>query len=139
MGTYNTKQRQLILDNMRRSGDSARTIEEIRRDLKAEGCSVGEATVYRALTLLVGDGVVEKLSYSGRESAAYRYISDSSELDDSLILKCVTCGVVARTRCDFAGRLSEHLQTDHGFKLDRSRTIVYGVCENCGARGDNKL
>lgn len=137
MGTYNTKQRKLILENMRSSADKARTIGEIRRDLMAGGCSVGEATIYRALALLVDEGLVEKLSYSGRESAAYRYINDVSELNDTLILKCLSCGGVTRTRCDFAGMLSEHLCEDHCFMLDKTRTIVYGICGACSARKEN--
>lgn len=137
MATYNTKQRKLILENMRRSADEARTIGEIRSDLSAEGYSVGDATIYRALALLVEEGVVEKLSYSGRESAAYRYINDASELDDSLILKCLSCGGVTRARCDFASMLSAHLKEGHSFKLDSTRTIVYGICGNCSARKEN--
>lgn len=137
MSNYNTKQRKLILENMRGSAGKTRTISEIRRDLLLEGASIGEATIYRALALLVDEGVVEKLSYSGRESAAYRYITDVSELDDSLVLKCLSCGGVTRTRCDLAGVLSSHLREDHGFALDRSRTIVYGICSECSVRKES--
>lgn len=137
MGTYNTKQRKLILENMRRSAGKTRTIGEIHRDLMASGCSVGETTIYRTLALLINEGIVEKLSYSGRESAAYRYISDVSELNDTLILKCLSCGGVTRTRCDFAGTLSEHLREDHCFRLDRTRTIIYGICGACSATEEN--
>jgi Fur family ferric uptake transcriptional regulator len=138
MKTYNTKQRQLILDNMRRMNDKPRTSDEIRRDLQNEGCTVGEATVYRTLALLVEEGSVEKLSFSGRESAAYRYIGDVSELGDSLVLKCLSCGDVTRMECGFSELLGEHLAEDHSFKLDRMKTIVYGTCGRCSGNQGEK-
>ncbi len=134
MKNYNTRQRKLILENMRTNCASPRTIEEIRASLRENGTPVGEATVYRTLALLTDEGIVEKLSYSGRESAAYRFIDDVHELDDSLVLKCVSCGSVTRMSCDFAGALGQHLKEDHSFKLDRMKTIVYGVCGNCGSQ-----
>ena len=69
--SYNTKQRQIILDYLIKN-DNHTTAADIERHLALCGKKVGMATIYRYLNKLSDEGVVRK--FSSESGACYQYI-----------------------------------------------------------------
>jgi Fur family ferric uptake transcriptional regulator len=46
-------------------------------------------------------------------------------------LKCNVCGRLIHVECSELSKISLHIEEHHGFVLDPSKTVFYGICENC--------
>ncbi|MBQ8411402.1 MAG: transcriptional repressor [Ruminiclostridium sp.] len=128
---YKTKQGGLIFGLLEKYSDRHLTAEEICGMLKAEGTSVGTATVYRNLEKLVSEGKVRRYRLEEGESACYQYMGDV-ECHEHFHLKCINCGVVIHLECDYLDEINGHLLEHHGFNLDRTKIVLYGECAECG-------
>lgn len=128
--TYNTKQKQLILDLLLTHRNSQYTCDEIEAMLKEKGTPVGKSTVYRYLLKLHEEGRVRRFTENGK-SATFRYIENKAECDSHMHLKCTVCGDFIHLSCDLMNEVSNHIMKDHHFTIDNSKTVLYGVCEKC--------
>ena len=128
--TYNTKQKQLILRLLSENFDQQFTCDEIAEMLKSNGTPVGKSTVYRYLLKLHAEGKVRKFTENSK-SAFFRYIDNKDECNSHLHLKCLSCGEFVHLSCELMDEVSSHLIKDHHFRIDNSRTVLYGLCENC--------
>ena len=86
------------------------TVSDICKYFKSQGISIGTTTVYRQLDRMVEQGLVAK------------YVVDG---------KCEKCGKVMHLECGETAQLGEHMLADHGFQWDFTRTVFYGICEEC--------
>ena len=128
---YNTRQREIILDFIHKFKKDHITVDNIVDHLKETGNPVGKATVYRYLDLLAKEGKVRK--YNGPESlsACYQYIDDGNcHMHYHLI--CSGCGELFHIECTYLDRMSTHILKNHSFRMDNSKTVLYGTCESCG-------
>ena len=41
------------------------------------------------------------------------------------------CGRLFHTECAYLNTLSEHIKNEHGFLVDGSKTVLYGLCKTC--------
>lgn len=128
--TYNTKQKQLILSLLSENSNEQFTCEEIASMLKNNGTPVGKSTVYRYLLKLESEGKVRKFTENSK-SAFFRYIKDIDGCEGHLHLKCLSCGDFVHLSCELMDEVNSHLIKDHHFRIDNSKTILYGLCENC--------
>ena len=94
--------------------------------IAAEGVSVGRSTVYRSLEAMAAEGLALKATVPGGE-ARYRMAGP----DASAQLVCLGCGCALSLDCHMASDFSAHVLADHGFKIDSSRTVLYGTCSKC--------
>ena len=62
------------------------------------------------------------------EAARYQH---SPCTESHLHIRCVHCGALAHLHCDEVEAFARHLGQHHGFTLDESQTILYGLCEAC--------
>lgn len=127
---YNTKQKSLILDYLMKKNAHA-TACEITAALKS---SVSTATVYRQLQKLVDDGIVKKYVTGG--SALYQY--GGLNCSDHFHLKCTKCNTLYHVDCSFLSELSIHVLKHHSFCVDKHKTVMYGLCENCVGGSSNE-
>ena len=127
---YKTKQRQLILDYMMAHASEHVTVEEVFDALKSQGESVGKTTVYRHMEKLVAAGSVRKYHIEGGTSACYQYQSGNA-CHEHFHLKCVSCGKLIHLDCDFMHGIDSHIFEHHGFRIDNTQTVFYGVCSGC--------
>ncbi len=132
---YKTKQGELITSLLKKYSDKHLTADEIAELLREQGCSVGKATVYRNLDKLTAGGLARKYTLEDGSPACYQYIG-SEECREHFHLKCLRCGGVIHLECDYLGDLSSHLIEHHGFELDASKIVLYGICASCKERGD---
>lgn len=130
-GTYNTKQKKIIENFLRKNITSQYTCEEISALLKSEGTPVGKTTVYRYVEKLALDGKVRKIIGGTSKSAHYQFIDEKLNCHSHMHLKCLECGEFIHLGCEFMGSVNEHIYEHHRFRIDNSKTILYGLCDKC--------
>ena len=128
MTGYKTRQRELILDYLKNSDKPHVTAGDIAAHLR-ETENVGTATVYRQLDKMVTDGLVRKYSLDG--GACYQYVGGGGDCHEHFHLKCLNCGALIHVDCEFLSGLGPHILEHHGFQVDNSRTVMYGLCRKC--------
>lgn len=136
---YKTKQREYILEFLRSYGTAHITVAELVRQLQDSGTPVGTATAYRNLEQLVEEGLVRKYTLDGKCSACYQYLEsepNSTCCHEHFHLKCTRCGRLFHVSCDYLNQLGEHLLEHHGFVVDHTKTVLYGLCRECAAQED---
>lgn len=126
---YNTRQRDLILDFLQTNESRHLTAEEIAEGLR--GQRVGKSTVYRTLDLLIREGLVRRFFIEDRASACYQYAPPGGACKMHYHLKCHVCGALLHVECEFLDQVEAHIFEHHGFQIDNSKTVLYGVCQNC--------
>ncbi|MGN1098665.1 MAG: Fur family transcriptional regulator, partial [Clostridia bacterium] len=107
---------------------------DIAAHLRSVESSVGTATVYRQLDKMVEAGLVRKYSLDG--GACYQYVGGGQGCREHFHLKCLKCGALIHVDCEFLSGLAPHILEHHGFEVDNSRTVMYGICREC--RGENE-
>ena len=127
--TYNTRQKQLIYDFLKSNADTQFSCEQICDYLKQSGTPVSKPTVYRYLAKLCDEGMLRK--FSDAKSAAFQFIDSDLCCDEHMHLKCIQCGEFIHLGCDFMHSVGKHISEHHNFKIDNSRTVILGLCENC--------
>lgn len=127
---YRTKQSELILSCLKQNSDRHLTIEEISDILKSDNNPVGTATIYRNVEKLVSDGLVRKYSTDSGKSACFQLVS-SHGCKNHFHLKCTLCGNLFHASCPVLDSIGEHIYSHHGFEVDNTRTVFYGICKNC--------
>lgn len=132
---YKTKQREYILEFLRSCGGQHITVVEIVRHLQDSGTPVGTATVYRNLEQLVEEGTVRKYVLDGKSSACYQFLDMLPEAcQEHFHLKCTQCGRLFHVSCDYLSQLGGHLLKHHGFVVDHTKTVLYGLCVDCAGK-----
>lgn len=131
ISNYNTKQRDLILEFLKQSQGEHVTADMILEYLAENGTPVGKATVYRYLDLLEKQEMVRKYQTDERRKACYQYVEDMATCRCHYHLKCLNCGKLFHITCNELDHVAEHMLKEHGFLVDESRTVYYGVCAKC--------
>lgn len=131
---YKTKQRTLISECMKENKEKALTVDGICEELKKRGVSVGRTTVYRYLDSLTKSGEVRRFSEEKGKSAAFQYVESHYSCNDHLHMKCSSCDKLVHLNCDFMSGVCAHLYEHHKFRVDNSKTTIFGICESCYAK-----
>ena len=119
------------------AADRHLTAEELAALARRGGATLGMATVYRTLKLLVACGLCRELRLDdGTTRFEPRH---GEEHHDHLI--CTACGSLVEVFDAEIERLQERLCRQHGFSPQRHRMEIYGCCRRCrtatgGARRD---
>ncbi len=124
--TYNTKQRDEIVDFFSRHRGGCFTAKEL---IHSGEISVGEATVYRTLSKLAKQGVLKRYTGDGA-GASYQY-NESEECSSHFHLKCSRCQKLIHMDCSFMADMKSHIEASHNFTVDIGKTVIYGICSDC--------
>lgn len=128
MSKYVTKQRRRLLDYLQAHPDetlSAGEISEAMRDGE-----ISASAVYRNLAELEADGKVRRLSRQGSREVFFQYM-DAADCRGCLHLSCTRCGKTFHMGARGAEKLARDVEESDDFQLDRSETVLYGVCRGC--------
>ena len=128
---YKTKQHDLILSFLESNANEHFTAEEIYQQLHDSGHSVGKTTVYRHLVQLEKDNKVRKYISDGDNGACYEYINCECSHNEHFHLKCQWCGDLIHLDCNYLHDLNNHVMSNHNFKIDYTKTVLYGKCSKC--------
>ena len=133
-GGYKTKQKEQIMQYLTAHEGEHVTAQELSRHLEAEGTPVGTATIYRHLDALVTDGVLRKYTIDSRTCACYEYLRQDDACKRHFHLKCMECGKLYHVTCEHLDGIEAHMLEHHGFQIDQSKTVLYGICKTCRDR-----
>ena len=126
---YNTRQKDEIIRAIDSFGSEHFTVAEVVKKLSEHGTTVGQATVYRAIMRLETDGKLRKYTVDGTTAACYQRAEEHCR--EHFHLKCEGCGKLIHVECEELLKISSHISSHHGFSVDPSKTVFYGICENC--------
>ncbi len=129
---YKTKQRECILECIRKQADAYITIQQLSEALEQQNQKVGLTTIYRTLDKLEQEKAITKISIDGVGGTCYRYLPREDDIFFSL--KCERCGKVVNIDCAELSHLYSHLSRQHHICINPGKTMFYGVCETCCSR-----
>ena len=128
MAKYQTRQRKRLLEYLSAHTDEQMTARQIADALAADNISI--SAVYRNLSDLEADGLLKRSVREGTRDVFYQYIA-AEECKDSLHLSCRMCGKSIHLGDEEAERLLDSTLKSTGFQIDKTETILYGVCADC--------
>ena len=132
-----SKHGKIVLECLKENSGVHLTAEEISSLLKRSEKTVSTATIYRQLEKLTTSGLIRKYISSPDEPACYQYHGGKSGCAHHFHLKCVECNKLIHVSCEYLEELEHHIVEHHGFKIDNTRTVLYGICEKCSERSEN--
>lgn len=131
-GEYNTRHKRDMMAFLTGNTMKHYTLDDLTRAMHEEGIDAGKTTVYRFVEGLAEQGSLRK--YSNENGTYYQYIGDDKNCGSHLHLMCSECGALYHVDCKLVGELLSHIKDDHNFSLDARRTVLVGVCGDCGKR-----
>lgn len=128
---YKTAGRQRLLDFLEKTPDRQFTVEELSLEMdKQYGEKSRKSTLYRHLSELCDEGMVRKYRSDTQSAYVYQYVG-RGDCCHHFHLKCVSCGTLIHLECAVSEGLLSHIRSDHHFRVDSGRSILYGLCEQC--------
>jgi Fur family ferric uptake transcriptional regulator len=128
-GLRSTSQRRLILDRLLEIGEHF-TADDLIADVRHADASVGSATVYRTLRMLVESGLLHEHHFADNEGTRFE-LKVSDEHHDHII--CLMCGKIAEFEEPLIEQLQERIASQLGFTLESHTHQLYGHCSDCVA------
>ena len=119
-----TPQRRQVLDAVRALGHA--TPEQVADRVREDGGSLNLTTVYRALDLLEGLGLVRH-THIGHGAPTYH----PGEHYDHVHVRCNGCGAVESLSTELLDGVAIALAERSGFRLDASHVALAGLCVRC--------
>ena len=141
MGKYQTEQKKLLLAFFASHPAEQFTAEEAACALMGEDengeKSPAKSTVYRLVAEMATQGHLRRFPKTdGGRGWLYQY-HEKHNCDGHLHLKCAVCGSLLHLECGMSNELLAHIENTHGFQVDNTATVLYGVCAEC--RKEEKL
>jgi Fur family ferric uptake transcriptional regulator len=127
-----TNQRQKILSILKDTNQQNHfSAEDIYQALLEQGEKIGLSTIYRALHLWVGLGILRELPLS--EERKYYELS-APFVEEHHHLVCVQCGAIQEFEEPLIREAAQQEARDRGFVFLNCEFILYVQCPRCGAR-----
>lgn len=131
--SYKTRQRSQVLECLMQNSEKHMTADEILAQLRNMNIEIGKSTVYRTLERLIEEKKVRKYLSDEGQSACYQYIDENGSCTRHFHLKCTRCGKLIHLECGRLTEIERHVYEHHRFSVDNTKTVLYGVCEDCGS------
>ncbi len=134
--TYHKHMRASLLDYLALHPDRQFTADELCAVLNGSA-DRGKSSVYRHISALCRDGVLQKFRNEKADRNVYQYVGEHCDCGSHFHEKCLRCGSLRHIDCDDSLAFARHLLTEHGFSVNCGQSILYGVCAACRARGEH--
>lgn len=131
--TYNTCQRQELIDFLAKNHEQQYTIEQLSDELNSSvnlEKKVGKSTVYRLINKMLEDGIVRRTVKGTSRQFMYQY-ADVESCKSHLHMKCRHCGKILHMDDAASQNLMKLLHDNSSFDLDLKDTLLLGKCEKC--------
>jgi Fur family ferric uptake transcriptional regulator len=119
-----TVQRQAILDLINTSSIHW-DAEAVARALSDSGHSVGIATVYRGLSALEAEGLIESIQLANKK----RYERADKSHHDHMV--CTRCGRIEEFTHETIEALQHVAANEKGFVISGHQLVMFGLCADC--------
>ena len=135
---YKTKHREELLKYLQSIPGRHFTVNDVRDHFRDQGCAMGTTTIYRQLERLVDQGMVNKYIIDATSPACFEYVGEAHAVSEEVCFhcKCEKCGRLIHLHCEELESIQAHLMAGHGFLLNPLRTVFYGLCGDCQAKGE---
>lgn len=128
---YNTEQRKMLLNYLKENSEREFSIDALSLELgEISGGKIGKSTIYRQVKELCRSGLLRRFRKEGK-TVVYQYMEHGGDCCNHFHLKCTACGRLVHLECADAENLAKHIKEKHGFVLDLSKTVLYGLCKEC--------
>ncbi|MBP5312482.1 MAG: transcriptional repressor [Clostridia bacterium] len=128
MSTYSTKQRKILTEYLAENPDTLLSAEDIGDALEDSGIS--RSAIYRNLAELEAEGKVRRSVKEGTRKVFFQY-TDSDHCRGELHLSCKVCGKTIHMDHESAEALVADIAGKQHFEIDKSDTVLFGICGNC--------
>ena len=135
MSSYKTEQRRQLLEYLCTHSQESLTARGIHGGLGPEQISL--SAVYRNLAALEQDGQIRRVTLPGSREAAYQYVGGGA-CRAHLHLNCTGCGRTIHMAESETEALVRTVAQLDGFAIDKTETVLYGLCESCQGKGPKK-
>jgi Fur family ferric uptake transcriptional regulator len=136
---YKTKQGEEILSFLKSLNGEHVNVSQISNYFMKKKTPIGLATIYRHLDKLVDEGLVAKYIIDEKSGACFEYLGErGKDHVEHFHCKCSVCGQLIHMDCHELAAVKQHLGKKHGFIVDSNRTVIYGICDMCQRKGDEK-
>jgi Fur family transcriptional regulator, ferric uptake regulator len=105
--------------------------EGVYDDLKSRGSSVGRATVFRTIEVLVEIGALERVH---QPDGSHGYVVCGPGHHHHLV--CSACGEVVEFEDCNVDELIDNLSTQTNFKIEGHWLEIFGTCDRCQKSAD---
>ncbi len=128
-----TRQREEILEAFLNIEEHLST-EDLYKVAKRKNPSIGHATVFRTLKLLIEAGIAKEV-YLGDRRVQFEHAHGHRHHDH---LVCQSCSKLIETADSEIERLQDDLCKKFDFTPMSHRLQIFGVCKECRGRGKSK-
>ena len=127
MKGYMTAQRRLLVEYFEQHCDRQLTAEQIAADMQSG--EISRSAVYRNIDRMVKEGQLRRFATEdGRFT--YQYVA-SAHCCEHIHMQCTRCGKIFHMEDHSAETALNAALAESDFKIDRQRTVLYGVCGGC--------
>jgi len=91
---------------------------------------ISRTTVYRQLEKLVEAGLVTKNLFDGSAVAMFS-VNQKTQDEYYYHLLCEVCGSFNRLKCKSLQPIAKHIEEEHHFHINDTKTVFYGKCKDC--------
>ena len=106
--------------------DGPFTASDLERMARMRRATIGRATIFRTLELLAGLDVVERIDLPSGEHA---YVACEPAHHHHVV--CTSCGQTVEVGDLGLGSILDHVATRTGFRIERHRLELFGICVAC--------
>lgn len=122
-----SKRRDLIVDFIMQTKGHF-TIDDIYPQMLKIDRSIGIATVYRTLRLLVDSGILREHSF-GEKRGYFELLPLHTPLHDHLI--CTDCGKIMEFQCQSIEQEKRRIAQQYQFSIRTHKLEIFGICAQC--------
>ncbi len=128
---YKTKTGMMILSFLEENKDTAVSVHDISEFFSQKGECPNVSTIYRQLEKLMEQKKVMAHSAEDGKKSLYQYITNDNHCMNHLHIQCTGCSKIVHLDCCESEGFTSHISEEHGILLDYSRTVLYGLCDDC--------
>jgi Fur family ferric uptake transcriptional regulator len=126
-----TRQRRILLELLENASGHVNA-KDLLRLAQQRDPSINRATVYRTLSLLKAEGLIDELDLLHLDGEEHFY--ERRRPQDHLHIGCVGCGRILEMETNLVDRLNTEVQVATGFRPDSIRVEVRALCPECQKR-----
>ena len=136
MKQYHTKSKEIILNYIKERNGTRFCAADMLGYLNEQGIEINQATVYRNLEKLTGQGSLLKTKNPADDSCFYQYALPEYHCGEHLHLQCRVCGKIVHLEGEKMSGFYRYVSEELGFKLMHKESVLVGICASCAGKSE---
>lgn len=131
MAQRHTKQKEVIMEFLKRNSNKHLSIDEIQEGI---GRNASTVTIYRMINKLVSENLITKRPLENKQGFCYQFnevCSKCNKVHSHYHLICSKCNNIIHYNNPKIDKICEVIINDTGFNVDMGQTSFYGICKEC--------